>query len=268
MANTVTIPLDSSFAEDPSNQYITGTSSDFTTRFTAPLTLDSNKNYKITCVNAQVPFTFFNVTAAKGNNTFDYSPDGVTWITYVYDDGLYDLTYLFNTFRDEILIPNGWYEPGTADPTLGDPVVYDIEFVPDYPTQKVRINLANGREVGFGVGNTFCTLLGFNPNTQISTSTLGPNFPDVSDGVTTMLLHTSICNGVYSSDTQSDVIAVLPFNAPPLGTVVYSPFIPRYCSYVGGQSLSIIRVYITDQRNRPLSLNSQTMNCEFILQEV
>lgn len=266
MGKELPIPLDSSFARDSSTPYVTGTTSDFVTKFNPPIPMVSNKNYEIAITTATVPYIFFNVTAAKGNNNFDYSPDGVTWITYIYEDGIYDLTYLFTTFRDEILIPNNWYVTN-GGPT-GDQLIYDIEFQPDYPTSRVRIYLANGREVRFPVGNTFCDLLGFNANTTVSTTTLGPNIPNITDDVECLLLHCDASSGVYSYNTQSDVIAVLYINTPPLGTITYIPFFPRWCSYIGGDILSSMRIYVTDQLGRAIDLNDQVMNCELIIREV
>lgn len=266
MGKELPIPLDSSFARDSSTPYVTGTTSDFVTKFNPPIPMVSNKNYEIAITTATVPYIFFNVTAAKGNNNFDYSPDGIAWITYIYEDGIYDLTYLFTTFRDEILIPNGWYVTN-GGPTA-DQLIYDIEFQPDYPTSRVRIYLANGREVRFPVGNTFCDLLGFNANTTVSSTTLGPNIPNITDDVECLLLHCDASSGVYSYNTQSDVIAVLYINTPPLGTITYIPFFPRWCSYIGGDILSSMRIYVTDQLGRAIELNDQVMNCELIIREV
>lgn len=266
MGKELPIPLDSSFARDGNVPYVTGTTSDFVTKFNPPISLVGNKNYEIAVTTATVPYIFFNVTTANNNRTFDYSPDGVVWISYVYEPGLYDLTYLFTTFRDEILIPNNWYV--TNGGPGSDEIVYDIEFQPDYPTSKVRIYLANGREVRFPAGTNFGDLLGFNANTTVSTTTLGPNIPNISVDVECILLHCDSSSGVYSYNTQSDVIAILYINAPPLGTISYIPYFPRWCYYIGGDVLTSMRIYLTDQLGRPIDLNDQVMNCELIIREI
>ena len=52
-----------------------GKSEDFITSFNPPLQLDIKKSYEISLINAQIWYSWHNISSS--NNKFFYSPDGV-----------------------------------------------------------------------------------------------------------------------------------------------------------------------------------------------
>ena len=124
---------------------------DFTINFDS-LTLDHHEDYHIALVSYNIPYTWYNISAAQGNNQFRYSPDaGVNYYTLTIPDGNYGVDDL-NLELQDLIVANGQ----AAD---------KIVFSGDYNSMRVDLEIL---EVAWLVdfqdanSNNFRNILGFN----------------------------------------------------------------------------------------------------------
>ena len=163
----------------PSTLATSGSSSDYTIHFDKPIELKGDK-WEVGLISAEVPNTFYNISAALGNNKL------------YYDDGT----------LQTLTIPDGIYEVDTLNTFIqgGDGVnSTDISFDADVTRLRVKLTLANGFKVYFTQPDTFRTILGFD---SVDYTTDGvyyaANKPDVTNGNDHFYIVCDLVNSTYS----------------------------------------------------------------------
>jgi hypothetical protein len=132
-----------------------GVSNDFTTTFDKQLVFpeDESSEWRVTLVSAQVPNTFFNISAKQGNNKFYFKlKTDLNFTILTIPDGFYSVSALSDFLLAQI---------GTA--TLSGEQVPIVELIPDDVQLKVIMRIIYPFEVAFSFPDTPRLLLGFDP---------------------------------------------------------------------------------------------------------
>lgn len=238
---------------------INGTTDDIYFRIYPPKDLRSVQ-YECALLRIDGFASYYNITTEYGNRNFTYH-NGVDWVTVVLDEGVYS----FNSLTTEIKK----LMKAAGDYTVVDGEdVFDIEFYLDLSSGLTEMTLTSSYQVDF-TGTNLRKIFGFDaavyqmdngdPTVHVSESV-----SDISNGVNSILVHFSPIAGMSITNGQpSDVIYTFgatyaPFEAFHVeGKEFYIPLYARLAS------LSDVRLYLTDEHNRPLRLNNTHLSATF-----
>lgn len=224
----------------------TSNSNDFTVAYARSLKMDvsNGQTYEIGMVSAQIYYTFANISATLLNNQFVYS-NGVDTRTLTIPNGQYNITQLNDEVQRQII-------------GLGDTEA-NLVLVPNYSTNKVRIELAGGYSVDFTIANSLKDLLGFTA-IVVNTTQEGTNIANVSRDVEKILVHCSIANNSSFLNTDtSDTIGEVYLTQPPGSQITQAknPIIWIPVSNSSVERIDQIRIYFTDQLGRQLDFGGE-----------
>jgi hypothetical protein len=190
-----------------------GVPSNFTQLFQPAIVLDPQKKYKVGVRSIRIFNENPNISPTLANNTFKYSADnGATWSAdLTITQGIYSVDDLSSVVQTLITNNGG--------------VGTNIKLIPDYNTLKVYIQVQNNYQLDMQT-NSFNSLIGWNAQI-VSSSSLGQNLADVTNGITSYnvecnLINTnsSYVNGIQSSAllnftpdvNPGSLISIVPFS--------------------------------------------------------
>ena len=146
--------------------------------------------------------------------------------------------------------------------------IESLKIIPNFNTNKVRIELANGYTVDFSQANTIRTLLGFD-SIVVSTDQEGNSIASVNT-VEKVLIHTSLVNSTYLGSSVSDVIGEHILDKPPGSQLQEKPapliWIPM--SENISRDIDHIRVYYTDQNNDPINFVGESTTVQLYIRKM
>lgn len=227
-------------------------SHDFTVRFNPGLNLDKNKDYYLALDSISMYYSWYNVSSVYSNNTLSYSPDdGKTWKMIVLPNGNYSYNEL-NTYIQRVLKSNSHMEDGIT-----------ITFVPSL--LKVLLTLKTDFQIDLRSGD-FGKLIGFDKKI-IKVSQYSPNLPDITRSVDNVFIHTNVLSDSIISSNQSDVLYRFSVDNLPLSYPFH--IAPRRALFnkINTNLIKDLRIYITDEHNRPLDLNDIPISLILIVKE-
>ena len=216
-------------------------SHDFTVRFNPPLEFDKNKKYCVALGSITMSYSWYNVSTDYNNNTLKYSQDsGKTWHTITLPNGNYSYNQLNSYIQSEIE-SNGHTKDGIS-----------IKFVSSF--FKVLLSMKSGFQLDLKTGD-FRKLLGFEKKIY-TTSGYSPKLPDITRSVDNVFIHTNIISDSAVSSNKSDVVYRFSVDNLPLSYPFHIE--PRHLFFndINTNSIRDLRIYITDELNRPLNLNN------------
>lgn len=200
-----------------------------------------------------------------------------TWFTWF---NIHDVDYDNHRFRyfnstiwETIIIPNGNYNAEqleeaihkgmkdnvdvTIDPISGEET-YNINFSPNYSTLKMLMEVTAGYKVDLTLGKIH-NLLGFDP-IEVDLTQFSVKNTNITNSVNTMSIHCSLCNGgSYDNGNSSDILFTFVPSVPPGANISISPFRPIYLPIDRMDRIDRVKVRLTDQLNRKLSLNGENL---------
>ena len=227
-------------------------SHDFTVRFNPALEFDKNRDYYLALDSITMAYSWYNVSSDYNNNKLSYSQDsGKTWHSVSLPNGNYSYDELSSYLQREIT-SNGHTEDGVS-----------IKFVPSL--FKVLLTMKSGFQVDLRNGD-FGKLIGFEK--QIYTASgYGPKLPDITRSVDNVFIHTDIISDSVVSSNQSDVVYRFSVDNLPLSYPFHIE--PRRALFnkINTNSIKDLRIYITDEFNRPLNLNNIPISLILIVKE-
>ena len=237
---------------------------DFTTYLTPPLNLNPCQKYEAAFLSLETYNSIPNIT--KENNKFKYSVDnGTTWkiITLPVD------AYEFSQIADEIqkqMIENGDYNPNTDSNSR-----FYINFSIYRLSSMVEV-LHSDYKIDFGVKNSVGSTLGFNDEILTRGSHKSPKIVDINK-VNSILVNVDfICGSYVSIPNQTCVQLPSIYNfSPQVGpgykinerpnpTLVFYP--------VTSSNVSSVRLWLTDQNNKPIDLQGERITVKIIIREI
>ena len=227
-------------------------SHDFTVRFNPALEFDKNRDYYLALDSITMAYSWYNVSSDYNNNTLSYSQDsGKTWHSITLPNGNYSYDEL-NSYLQREITSNGHTKDGIT-----------IKFVPSL--FKILLAMKSGFQVDLKNGD-FGKLLGFEKKIYTATQ-YGPKLPDITRSVDNVFIHTDIISDSVVSSNQSDVLYRFSVDNLPLSYPFHIE--PRRALFnkINTNSIKDLRIYITDEFNRPLNLNNIPISLILIVKE-
>jgi hypothetical protein len=221
---------------------ITGTSHMVETYFPSPLQITEGR---ICLRSASIWYSWHNLK----NETLKYKKDD-NWIIFKFYDGMYDYTDLIDTFNS---VFNG-------------NIILSVNKV----MSKFMLKLSFDYEIDFSEG-TLWEILGFDKGSIIKPGkTIAPNQPNITRGVDKVLIHCNLVDGSYisignsTSAMKSDILYSFSPMADVGSLIFIHPNPPIYFN-TSDNRINKIRITLTDQNNKPIDINKETVNYELEL---
>ena len=230
------------------------TPQDFTTKFNRPIILDRNSQYMVGLNRiVNMSFTWFNVNPSYGNQLIKYSSDnGSTFHNITFPAGVWNYTD-FNAYIKNItkVEDNGKEK-------------YPITLEFDSTTFRVTITLAHNYQLDLSASN-FNDLIGFDKVVLKSEENVGPKVPNLSQDTDILNIHCDLINDSLVDGQDTNII--YSFSTSVLRPSYSFTMEPRRvtCSTTTKNSISSIRIYITDGKRRLINLNGADTSFSLIL---
>lgn len=218
-----------------------GSSTNYTIKYAKPLVFDEGE-WEVGLISATIPHTYFNISAAQGNNKLHYY-NGTSNQSMTIPDGMYSVAAL-NTY---------------IQATLGNT---NIAFSADATRLRVKLRLANNYEVDFTGTDTFRDILGFDAvvlDTQ-ATDLYAPNRANITNSNDSFYIACDLASGSYSriGGNQSNILFGFNFTSPQGSNETFVPaehvHLPVAKSYCDS-----INIRILNQDGRQVDLNGETV---------
>ena len=230
-----------------------GYSHDFETQFNTEMSF--NSNYALALKSMTMWNSWNNIDAKYNNNKLIYSKDGgETWDYIIFDNGNYTLkqinNYLMSIFQ--------------TSETSNTPILFGI----DEPTGRFGIILQDNCQVDFISSGELYKILGFN-QTIYTTTTIAPNFANISRGVDKIQIHCSLVrDSRYGKETSTNILYQFSPTTPPHALIIIKETDPIFVRTFNDSTIRRIRMTITDQNNNIIDLNEQDVEYELIFRPI
>lgn len=222
-------------------------SHDYRIRFTPALNLTGADRWMVALENLQSWYTWFNVSSDYDNTTFRYY-NGAAYKTVNLTPGIYNASDLINAIEVGI----------TAN--SDDPL--NLVWSVNENTQKFVLTLLNGYKVDFG-GYNIATLFGGN-QAEYSTSGAMPNVAQMTNNVNTWLVHCDLLDFGICGPFQGKVLHSFSPDVSPGEAIQLQPNL-TYSLVRPASHVQDVRIWITDQTGRALSIQNQPMTLKLHL---
>jgi len=247
----------------------------------------TSNNCEICISQAQIPYSWFNVTVNYNNNSFQISwtVGGVlTLYTIVLPDGFYTIADI-NEFIQQFCIINGFYLiDGNGD------YVYYFKIVDNqtyYRVQLLLYTVPNSLPTGYSLppnfagfptvpttpefivlNNNFTILTGFNSGTygsgSVDLSILSQNTPQGAN-VNSLVIRCTLVNSNISF--PNDILDVIPIVGATFGANInYEPSFEKWQRIMNG-SYSSITISIVDQNYNTIYANDNNVCISLLIRE-
>jgi len=215
--------------------------------------------YQATLRRLDMSWSYNNISAANGNNTFKYF-NGVIDQTITIPDGTFNHKDLISEIHDQMA--------ALGDVTIISGVnVYSLDIVMDENTGYSSLILSNSYEVDFTVANSLRSIFGFNSAVYVI-STLAPNKANINAGVNQVLVHLNICAGSsWVNNSSSDVIYSFGVDYDPNDEIHFEPP-DSFIAVNSRNKLTNLNLYFTNERNIPLHFNNVPITATIYLQPI
>ena len=237
---------------------MSGTTADFNTRYSPSISLDANKKYEAALISLEFYNAIPNIDSH--NNTFKYSTDkGQTFKIIKFDTGSYEFSSL-NLELQRILADRGDYDSTHQ--------VSYIDLAPNLSklTSIVRITNENYL-IDFDVENSIGGVLGFKSEKIGFGYNESPQIVDITK-IISILVNVDIIVGSYVNGSNSATIYAFAPNVPPGYKIVERPSPSLIYYSISRHEIDSMRVWLTDQNNRPIDLRGETCVVRISIREV
>jgi len=221
---------------------------DFTVTFPNPINV--REGYELALIKSNLWYSFYNVSSTFNNNVIIYTNDTLDVRTVTFPNGNYTIIQL-NSYLHSVMKNNNDYTVISGIDT------FNINFTPNYSTIKVTIELTNTYSLDL-TQSKFNELLGWNQGIYNFTGYQdGQNTADITRGINSILIHCDIINQSYQNSISSDVLYSFVPNQPVGSNIEVEPTHLIYLPIRYNDLVHKIRMYITDQLNRPIDFNGE-----------
>ena len=235
------------------------TPQNFITKFNRPIILDGNSQYAVGLNRIiNMSFTWFNVNSSYDNQLIKYSSDnGSTFNEITFSAGVWNYTG-FNTYIKEIT-------KIVRDGNNNNDYPITLEF--DNTTFRVTVTLAQNYQLDLTASN-FNELIGFDKKVLKSGNNIGPRVPNLSQDTDTLNIHCDLINDSLVDGQDTDII--YSFSTSVLQPSYSFTIEPQRVTYnpTNKNSISSIRIYITDGKRRLINLNGADTSFSLILKRI
>ena len=238
---------------------MSGIKSDFTTKYSPPISLDDNKQYEAALLSIDLFNSIPNITPL--NNVFRYSKDGGnTWVDIELDTGSYELSAISNEIQ-RLMANNGDYDQNADNP-------YFITITANLSELKSIVHISNDNyKIDFSVSNSIGSVLGFTNEIIGVGYNESPNIVNIIQ-VNSILVNLDIISGSYVNGSASPTIYSFYPNVSPGYKIVERPN-PSLVFYpVSRNEINSMRVWLTDQNNDSIDLRGEQITVRICIREV
>ena len=226
------------------------TSDDFTIKFESPIELGENGTeagkWKIGLVRASCWYSWANVDQVSFSNGLIQYNNGVADKQFTIPTGTYNVNDLNAVIQANIN-------------ALGD-VGTNIGIVPNFNTGKITVTIAGGFNLDLSVSNFFL-LLGFDASQVVApivVNTIGNNLADITRGVDNLLIRSSLVTNSYIGSNNGDGLYAFQPDKPPHSSIDILPPQITYVDINEQNRIDRVRMFITDQLERPIDFRGET----------
>lgn len=235
------------------------TPGNFITKFDRRIELDAHKRYSICLHRLQSSYSWYNISAALGNNFIRYSPDsGTTWKNIIFPNGAYSYADI-NDYIHKVMKNNGDYI------TVGTTDAYNINL--DFSVSTLFVTITITGTYQFDIfSQAFGNLIGFDVAILTTTST-SIRLPDITNGIDNIQIHCSavidsIVDGSYGDILfeygTSTLIRSFSYEIEPINLI---------WNRVGGSSFDTIRMITTDVTGKEIDFNGIDVSYTILIRE-
>ena len=232
------------------------TPQNFLTQFNNPVILDRNSKYVVGLNRIiNMSFTWFNVNSSYGNQLIKYSSDnGSTFKDITFPAGVWNYTD-FSTYIKNITKTND------------DPPKYPITLEFDETTFRVKVTLAKDHQLDLTASN-FNDLIGFDKKVLKDEINTGPRVPNLSQDTDILNIHCDLVNDSLVDGQDTDII--YSFSTSVVRPSYSFTIEPRRVTFnpTNKNSISSIRIYITDGKRRLIDLNGADTSFSLLLRRM
>lgn len=231
-------------------------SGDFTVQYGQALRLANiNTNeWDVALIKAFLWYSYHNVSSNYGNNIIRYSLDsGATWeANIIIPNGIYSVSDI-NTYMQAEMATRGHFGSGTGPGGIDE---YYITLAPNFNTLKVEVTLVGLYQIDFSAGS-INELLGFN-SVVITSSQSASNPADITRGVNALQINTSITESGWSNEFSGNTLFTFIPDSAPGSNIQVTPN-PAIYLPINTHLIERIRMWVTDQNNRPISFEGENV---------
>ena len=228
----------------------------FTTQFRQPIFLDPNSQYVVGLNRIiNMSFTWYNINAALKNQLIKFSSDGgETFSDITFPAGVWDYSSLNEAIQN------------ATGPLTEQNKKFPINLAFSLTTFRVTITLEENWQLDPTPSN-FGNLNGFDKKILKDKLNIGPRVPNLSQDTDMLNVHCDLTNDSLVDGEESDIIfsfstsvlqASYSFTLEPM-RITFNP--------VNKNTISSIRIYITDGKRRIVDLNGADTAFSLILKK-
>ena len=240
-----------------------GESHKYTLNFNPPLDLTDGE-YVLTLDSLYHYYSFYNISAALGNNTLSYY-DGSTNHAITIPDGIYSVE-LLNSYLHSVQFNNGSYTLASGIYTYG----FDVLANNARLTIDINLNLAGYTVDLSSASSTLNELLGW-PAAVVSVSGTGTSHANINNGVNSLALECSIVAGGYAGSSiggagafPGQIIANWLPNNPPGSSISFVPY-NHIWQAVSKKTVDSISFRVLSQAGALIDLNGEPFVANIII---
>ena len=235
------------------------TPQNFITKFNKPITLDGNSQYVVGLNQIiNMSFTWFNVNSSYDNQLIKYSSDnGSTFNEITFTAGVWNYTDFNSHIKDITKIVRDGNNNND----------YPITLELDNTTFRVTVTLAQDYQLDLTASN-FNELIGFDKKVLKSGNNIGVRVPNLRQDTDILNIHCDLISESLLDGQDTDIIYSFSTSVLQpsysftieLQRVTYNP--------TNKNSISSIRIYITDGKRRLINLNGADTSFSLILKRI
>ena len=230
----------------------------FTTKFTRPITLDSNVQYAVGLNRIiNMPFTWSNINPGYNNQLIKFSKDnGISFTDITFPAGVWNYRDINQHIREA---------PVIQKENEDDKYPISLEF--DETTFRVTITMDENYQLDL-IKSNFYNLIGFDKKVLKDRINVGPRVPNLRQDTDIINIHCDLINQSLVNGQDSDI--VYSFSTSVLRPSYSFTLEPRRVTYnpVNKNTISSIRIYITDGKRRLINLNGADTAFSLILKRI
>lgn len=241
---------------------------DFTVNYDQPLSIRTQSPtggykshpYELALVKTNCWYSWANISPTSNTNVIDYY-NGAVWAgPLTIPTGQYSINDL-NKWLHSVMKDNGDY---TVLPSGVEQ--YDINITPNFNTLKVDITISGGYQLDLSL-SAINGLLGW-PSAIVSATGSGTNIANINNSINTLLVHCDIVTSSYQNNNTSNVICgFVPTSGPGTNINIEPLHLMYYPIYLSDQ-INRIRMYITDNLNRPVDFMTEPITYQLHLRPI
>ena len=232
----------------------TSTTSDMTFNFPVPISLISNRNYKVGLLWFSAYNTIFNIN--KTNNLLHYgvntNDNNWAWHIVEFQPGAYEINQINAEVQRQL--------------KRGNKQIIEIGI--DRATSKTTLNIPTGMTVSFDGIRSIGEILGFNKRGVREGFHRSDNIAQITS-ISTINVECSIIQNSYLNGKQSNILYSFPSYTVPVGyKIVERISHPIYLPVSNTSSISSIKIRIIDEKHNLISFNGEEISLAIELKQV